>query len=152
MRDSPIQLPPDPYNIILEGSLYQGDYQSPQLIRPGMHIACAEEHPPDTRRARRTIFLPLDDDPDVNWSKRQQWLSRVTRVAQLAAREILNGGPVLTTCHMGLNRSGLLSALTLVELGFGSNDAIEMIRDARGPNALCNSQFVNVIRKVGREQ
>jgi len=152
MQDSPIQFPSDPYNIVLEGSLYQGDYRSPRLIRSGIHIACAEEHLPDTRRARRTIFLPLDDDPNVNWSKRRQWLSRVIYVAQLAAQGILDGGLVLTTCHMGLNRSGLLSALTLVELGFGSNDAIEMIRDARGPNALCNPQFVDVVRKVGQEQ
>ena len=75
-------------------------------------------------------------------------MKSVAAVAQEAAEEILDGGKVLITCNMGLNRSGLLVALTLLYLGVGASNAIRLVRRARGPDALCNKRFVEVIKAV----
>jgi hypothetical protein len=45
---------------------------------------------------------------------------------------------------MGRNRSGLVNGLALVEYGYSSVHAVELIRQARR-NALTNVHFVKVI-------
>ena len=70
-------------------------------------------------------------------------------VAYDAAREVARrwrlGQHVLVTCHKGWNRSGLVTALTLMMLGLSDNQAIRAIRAARGPKALGNRHFVEVL-------
>ena len=41
----------------------------------------------------------------------------------------------------GLNRSGLVVARTLLELGYEAEAAIALVREARGPWALSNGYF-----------
>ena len=48
-------------------------------------------------------------------------------------------------CLSGVNRSGLLVARALVELGYTPQDAIEAVRTARGPMALSNQDFVRFL-------
>jgi protein-tyrosine phosphatase len=48
-------------------------------------------------------------------------------------------------CHAGLNRSGLVVAQTLVELGLGVPAAIERVRQRRSPWALSNELFVQYL-------
>jgi protein-tyrosine phosphatase len=60
------------------------------------------------------------------------------------ARVYLHGGTVIVTCAAGLNRSGLVMGLTLLELGVDPSTAIDVIRRAR-PGALCNPHFAQFI-------
>ncbi len=57
-----------------------------------------------------------------------------------------HGERVLVTCAMGRNRSGLISALAMRQAYKITGDhAIAAVRSARGPNALNNPQFCQVI-------
>ena len=71
------------------------------------------------------------------------------RTAQAAAIETFKrvsaGQRVLITCHAGWNRSGLVTGLTLRHLGMSAKNAIRLIRDMRGPDALHNMVFVRII-------
>lgn len=65
----------------------------------------------------------------------------------LAATRLRAGRRVLITCHMGCNRSGLASALTLLRLGYPAREAIAMVRRAR-KCGLGNTHFVKVIESM----
>jgi protein-tyrosine phosphatase len=56
-----------------------------------------------------------------------------------------SGSRSLSRCSMGWNRSGLVMALVLMREGFSSDQAVSLIRSKRGPNALCNSDFVKFL-------
>lgn len=49
----------------------------------------------------------------------------------------------------GLNRSGLVVASALTHLGHDTEDAIALVRAARGPWALTNPGFVAHLRTLG---
>ena len=53
-----------------------------------------------------------------------------------------SGARVLVRCQAGVNRSGLVMALTLMRHGLSAVDAIGRIREGRGPAALSNRHFV----------
>lgn len=143
--------PFSPVSPVLEGMLYQGSYLAPAYLRPPatLHIGCAREVPPSRNSADVVLFLPLDDDPGVDWVSDSAWVRQVNQRADIAAGEVRRGGIVLITCHLGLNRSGLVTALTLCRLGFSPEDAIDLVRDARGHDALSNLQFVRAVRIMG---
>ncbi len=50
-------------------------------------------------------------------------------------------GPTLVHCQAGLNRSGLVAALALIEEGMKAVDAITLLRNKRSPAVLCNRAF-----------
>lgn len=50
-------------------------------------------------------------------------------------------GDVLVHCQAGLNRSGLVAALSLVKRGMAAGDAINLLRESRSPMVLCNEHF-----------
>jgi len=50
-------------------------------------------------------------------------------------------GPTLVHCQAGLNRSGLVTALALIESGMKAVDAIALLRTKRSPAVLCNRAF-----------
>lgn len=110
-------------------------------------VAVAEECEPVISGNVR--WYPLDDR-NYDWS---------TPVGRLAARRILEaakvvaafdsaGKRVLVSCHMGLNRSGVVAALALVLEGASPDEAIESVRAARGPLALHNRAFIELVRKA----
>ena len=53
-----------------------------------------------------------------------------------------SGARVLIRCQAGVNRSGLVMALTLMRHGLNATDAIGLIREGRGPAVLSNRHFV----------
>lgn len=71
---------------------------------------------------------------------------QVARLAQLAAARVQEGKTVLVRCQAGLNRSSLVAALTMVELGLSPQDAIDRIRAGRHVNCLFNRSFVEHVR------
>lgn len=58
------------------------------------------------------------------------------------------GKRVLVRCQAGWNRSGLITALVLIREGYEAEHAIQLIRDRRSPNALCNLDFTKWLEKV----
>jgi protein-tyrosine phosphatase len=72
--------------------------------------------------------------------------ARVDELAVTIAEALGAGRRVLVRCSGGLNRSGLVVAATLVRLGHAPDDAIVLVRRARGPWALTNPAFVSFLR------
>ena len=60
-----------------------------------------------------------------------------------------DGRRVLVRCSGGLNRSGLVSALALTHLGRSADEAVALVRAARGPWALTNPGFVAHLKSLG---
>ena len=48
---------------------------------------------------------------------------------------------VVVNCMSGLNRSGLVVGRALIALGLTPRQAVERVREVRGPHALSNPQF-----------
>lgn len=107
-------------------------------------VLCAVEHQPEAWRfpGVRVLRARLDDArPSAReWSEAR---SAARRVADLARR----GAKVLVTCNMGLNRSGLVVALALIDLGMTPRQAVALVRERRreveGLTPLCNHWFVD---------
>jgi protein-tyrosine phosphatase len=57
------------------------------------------------------------------------------------------GKRVLIRCQAGWNRSGLITGLVLMREGFSAEEAIDLIRRMRSPNALCNSTFEQYLKE-----
>jgi len=137
-------------------SLWQGSApRAGELLSFDLVVLCAEEHQlphhatPFGPRAH-VLRVPLDD------SGRPPTQAEV-RLAFAAGRAVAKtyrrgGLRILTTCAQGRNRSGLVNALALVELGLRPKDAIHAIRMARGPSALSNAWFVQLIHAAGGQR
>lgn len=72
-------------------------------------------------------------------------IDQVRRLAVVAADAVRDGRPTLVRCHSGYNRSGLVVAQALIELGMDSAAAIALIRRQRSPRALNNQVFVDYL-------
>lgn len=135
-------------NAILPGVLYQG--ANGTKLGVILHIHCAAEERPDAQGAWKTIWVKLDDS-EVDWLKQPYF--RLTQdalaAATLAAQVIEEGGDVLTTCALGLNRSGLLSTLILMQLGSSAEDAIDIVRTGR-PGSMFNKSFCRLAKSLER--
>lgn len=80
------------------------------------------------------------DKVDIDANDLEQVVSAIYQDWQAGKR-------VLIRCQAGWNRSGLITALVLIRHGFGAEQAIELIRERRSPNALCNRTFEQFIRE-----
>ena len=78
----------------------------------------------------------FDDDPQTLPDT-----SILRHLAALLADRVRREEKVVVHCAGGLNRSGLVVAQTLIELGHRPADAIELVRGARGKWALSNPAF-----------
>ena len=78
----------------------------------------------------------FDDDP-----KRAPDRELLRGLARLLADRVSARETVVVYCAGGLNRSGLVVAQTLIELGHEPAEAIELVRAARGTWALSNPAF-----------
>ena len=98
----------------------------------------------DVIRARLgDVFFP-------NQAQADHIESRAEKVADVTAFYLANGFNVLSTCAAGWIRSGLVSGFTLVKCGVPGEQAIQMIRRARGPMALGNPAFRSMILNRAR--
>jgi protein-tyrosine phosphatase len=68
-------------------------------------------------------------------------LDRLRQAVEFGYDRWKQGDRVLVRCQAGLNRSGLVLALILIKDGLTPTDAINTIRDNRGPDALFNENF-----------
>jgi protein-tyrosine phosphatase len=110
------------FDVVL--SLYHQDGHAPP---PGVEHRCT----------------PIPDGP-----LSPEQLEQVARLAVLAAEAVRAGRKTFVRCQAGYNRSGLVVARTLVELGLGTTDAIALVRGRHSPWVLHNDLFV---RYLGNE-
>ena len=145
------------------GNLLQGSYPTPghtvsryaQVL-----VLCARElQPPGTiyPGLLKVVHCPLNDDG----SPMTEMEKKIARTVAKRVRLYLDQGlTVLSTCHMGLNRSGLVSALALMlpaAMGrqmwidgstpscLTSDQATYLVRRARGDQALGNQYFTRYL-------
>jgi protein-tyrosine phosphatase len=83
-----------------------------------------------TERVEITAYDSPSQDPTV-------FVSAAKMVSDL----VLQGKKVLVHCQAGLNRSGVVCALALINLGYGPQEAIDLMREKRSPMVLCNESF-----------
>jgi hypothetical protein len=67
------------------------------------------------------------------------------KAVQWAWRQWILGKPTLVRCQAGLNRSGLVIARILIDNGMPPQEAIDLIREQRSPNALFNPAFTKYL-------
>ncbi len=77
--------------------------------------------------------------PDANII--EEYISTIIELAQWAHAKWAAGKKVNIRCQAGLNRSGLVTALTLMLSGLSAEEAIETLRTKRSSYALCNSEY-----------
>lgn len=125
----------------------------------GLLVLCAREHQPAARNypGVEVIRLPFDDCDSLAPAT----LARAAEIAQRGAAYVVAGKRVLNTCNLGLNRSGIVTALTLYYLrphieqkqpdAQWMDAAIRHIARTRGwpaggLTALCNVSFVESLQ------
>ena len=72
-------------------------------------------------------------------------LADVCELAEMAAAAVRAGRKVLVRCRSGYNRSGLVVAQALADLGYKVDDAIFLVRYRRSKWALNNHLFVEYL-------
>jgi len=96
--------------------------------------------------------FPLDDDPYQPITREQS--AELLHLAKDLAYHLRNGKRVLITCAMGMNRSGLLTALTLMAAtGCHGKSAFETVQARRramddGTRALFNPIFARFVQTL----
>jgi protein-tyrosine phosphatase len=76
-------------------------------------------------------------------------LDRLRQAVDFGYDRWKSGDRVLVRCQAGLNRSGLVLALILIKDGLTPTEAIALIRENRGEDALFNRDFYNWLLKKG---
>jgi len=77
--------------------------------------------------------------PDANII--EEYIPTIVELAQWAHTKWAAGKKVNIRCQAGLNRSGLVTALTLMISGMSAEDAIKILREKRSDYALCNGEY-----------
>lgn len=115
--------------------LYIGSRPGPELLKHGFDVVvlCAKERQ-DVWPDIHTIRVPFNDS-ELSY----RTYTRAVKAAMAVTRYRLAGQRVLVTCNMGVNRSALVAALSLMQLErLSARDVLERIRRLRGPHV----QFV----------
>lgn len=73
-------------------------------------------------------------------------LEAVMEAAEFVAQAVDDGRKTLVRCHAGMNRSSLVAALAMVQMGYEPTSAIMRIRATRTRFALFNTSFVALIK------
>jgi Dual specificity phosphatase, catalytic domain len=102
---------------------------------------------PPVPLGRLYVSFPMDDDDRVD--------PQVPQLATFIASLVSSGRRVLVHCTEGLNRSGVVVARALMEMGYTASAAIDLVRRQRGPSvdgfpALANPAFVDWLLQEGR--
>lgn len=74
--------------------------------------------------------------------------NKVKEISDWIYREWKSNKRCLIRCQAGLNRSGILTALTIMKDGYSADEAIELIRLKRSPYALFNRDFTKKLQEL----
>lgn len=124
----------------------------------GFHtlVLCAREIQPDKEQfpGVEVIYAPNDDEPS-KYPFTLKDLKVAVKASSGVASALLEGHNVLVTCAAGINRSGLVVALTLHRLyGWGGAKCIEHVRKKRGFRRglwpISNPHFFRLLQRLPR--
>jgi protein-tyrosine phosphatase len=113
-------------------------------------VLCAKEYQPSRESfpGVRVFYCPLEDDPKKPRNLTQAEWDCACGTAMEVARALNDGLHVLVTCVKGINRSALITALTLNLLyGWPGRMCINYVRELR-PGSLGNMFFVRILERV----
>jgi protein-tyrosine phosphatase len=128
--------------LVLCAEEFQPPYEVPDYMRAMMLYY----HGDNPFTGIKVVYAPNADD-FYNPPARDR-LSTAIGAARKVAAEIRQGGKVLSTCWKGVNRSGLVSCLTLHILTEMSGfQAVQTVKKGR-PWALSNPQFVEALTRI----
>ncbi len=82
--------------------------------------------------------------PDANII--EEYIPTILELAHWAHDKWSSGKKVNIRCQAGLNRSGLVTALTLMLSGMSAEEAINTLRAKRSSYALCNGEYEHWLR------
>ena len=149
-------------------------FMYPQLfsmIAPNLYQGGTDDldviHLPVTNNRKRTD-LPFDAIVTMYaWARPADWnvqefrygvpdasiadidLVRLRHAVEFGYARWKAGDRVLVRCQAGLNRSGLVTALILIKDGYSAEQAISLIRENRGEDALFNNNFYSWLLEEG---
>lgn len=124
--------------------LWMGSRPSPAACKMfDVIVLAAEEHQPELNC--KTIRAPMDDGRPT-----QQEVILALKAAKQVNHERSKGRRVLVSCYMGVNRSGLVTALAMMLNGSSAKSAITRIRQARRApiTPLSNPHFVALLKRL----
>jgi hypothetical protein len=138
--------------------LWQGSFPppGPAVAQGGFNllVLCARELQPPSNQFHNVavVHAPNDDNAAFGPLTREK-LGVALQAARRSVKAIENGQRVLVTCAKGMNRSGLVSALTLHLLyGWPGEQCIQQVRSCRkgkdGYRPLSNSDFTGALRRL----
>lgn len=123
--------------------LYMGSKDGVDSGDFDMVVSAAEEWKAEPKRGITTMYVPLRDVP-FDFERHENELWSLVDTSGIIADRIKQGDKVFIFCNMGMNRSGLLTALTLLHLGATPKSAIAAVR-RRHPCTLSNESFARAI-------
>jgi len=93
-----------------------------------------------------SMWIRMEDFP---WDYESDLVTvkKLVEVTGVIATLVKSGHKVLIFCRMGMNRSGFITALTLMHMGWKLNAALKKIRE-RHHCTICNESFVNALRFI----
>lgn len=110
-------------------------------------VLCAKEFQPRSTNFPGPLIIhaPFDDNGARALTRDEETM--ILGAVQIVVGLLQSNRPVLVTCAMGLNRSGLVAALAMrLAYGYAPEDVIIRLRRARGPWALSNGIFEKFVR------
>lgn len=115
----------------------------------GLVLAAAEYQVADDYPGVEVLLAPMHDDGSP---MTKEDVGTALRATSWVVKRLRDGQKVLVTCRMGLNRSGLVCAMSLCcgSATPEADEAIAAVRAARGPDALGNQDFTSLIRRFCR--
>lgn len=131
---------------IIPGLLYQGSIppRGRALADLGFDVLllCAAQYQPAPANypGVEVLYCPMHDVESLDEGE----LAWAEQTSSAVVARIEKGKRVLVTCMAGLNRSALVTALTLIKLGYRPSDAIRWVQQHR-PGSLFNRAFVRYI-------
>jgi hypothetical protein len=133
-------------------NLFIGSRPPPGYYRwLGVIVLCAREYQPPVWAFPNVTIVraPLDDDPRRPMTDLE--ITTAVTNAGTVARYLIAGHRVLTSCHMGLNRSSLIAGLAMQRVfGMTADEVVERVREYRHPHALGNPRFVELLQRADR--
>lgn len=141
------------------GCLWQGGKDSsgsvPAIRDAGIEavVFAATEFQPKLPDDIDVLRARLRDDPFMDLSEAVMVAKCADEVSDMLVDYVSSGRNVLSSCWAGWNRSGLMTALTLMKLtGAPADAAIARVRATRGQFALRNPIFVRIIKAADRRR
>lgn len=113
-------------------------------------VLCAQEHQPDAAAfpGVEVLHVPFDDSGTPHPSD----FTTAESAALVVANRVRKGKRVLVTCWLGVNRSGLVTALSLYALtGMSGKAAVAHVKERR-PIALRNPAFVAYVERLPAQE